>query len=133
MNRLSRTKKHNNDTALPTISLTPLIDTVLVLLVIFMVTTPGKTTAPLLSGKGDKVEHKQPVWVVEIDQRGHLYLDNKFITYKTLVDTISAQMSKDKGVTTSVFVHAHGDAPQEAVTTILNGLRRLKHVGILVG
>lgn len=132
MNRLSRIKKHNNDTALPTISLTPLIDTVLVLLVIFMVTTPGKTTTPILAGKGDKADQKQAVSVVEVDQAGHLYFDNKPITYKALLDAVSAQTKTDKEVT-SVFVHAHGDAPQQTVTMVLNGLRRLKHVGILVG
>lgn len=145
MRRLSRSRRHNNDeTALPTISLTPLIDTVLVLLVIFMVTTPGKTTPPILtnkkdSPKTDNKDNKQPVSLVEIEQGGQIYLDSKPITYKALLETVkkltqhSTDQSNAESMVATVFVHAHESAPQQTVTMVLNGLRRLNRVGILVG
>lgn len=58
---------------MPTITLTPLIDTVLVLLVMFMITGPGKT--PVVP---DTSKNYQAV-VLHIGQTGALSLDGKAV------------------------------------------------------
>lgn len=102
--------KKNNDLYQPLadINVTPLVDVMLVLLIIFMV------TAPLLA-KGVKVDlpqasaaqplnQKDPI-VVSVGKDGKVSLGGDNVTMETLIDGIRAMMGGD----TSRVVHVRGD------------------------
>ncbi len=132
MSRLYR-KKRSDAALLPTISLTPLIDTVLVLLVIFMVTTPGKTVTPFSDhADGKKMqESKLSVSLVEIDQHAGLYFNSQRIQRAHLLEKVKG-LSRGKE-TINIFFHSHPGASVGMVNDVLNELRQIEHVGIIVG
>ena len=98
--------KKNNDLYQPLadINVTPLVDVMLVLLIIFMV------TAPLLA-KGVKVNLPQASAAQPLNQKDPIGKDGKVslggdsVTMETLIDGIRAMMGGD----TSRVVHVRGD------------------------
>jgi biopolymer transport protein TolR len=94
--------------SLPKIVLTPLIDTALTLLVIFMVTTPMMNNAIKISlpeGKTREGDKTASELVVSLDKDGQLYLDQKVVkTKKELVSHVKKLVGSDSGRT--VFVEA---------------------------
>ncbi len=93
-------------TVLPEITLTPLIDTALTLLIIFMVTAPMLNNAirvDLPKGKAQEANsHKQELTVF-IDKQGRLYLNgvqNKDV--KDLLASIKKQVGKHTNTTVCV-------------------------------
>lgn len=94
---------------LPEVSLTPLIDTALTLLIIFMITTPMIQDSIRLSlpeTKNAKAQaaqaqlSKEPT-IIAISKDGKIYLNDKPIDVKNLKKSIKQKIdnSKDKAVT----------------------------------
>src|SRR5437879_3290290 len=82
------------------ISLTPLIDTALTLLIIFMVATPMvqnavRVTLPSGQAKDDQASAVQEL-VVQIDARGDFYFNNKKINKNDLIKELKKMVGSNK-------------------------------------
>jgi biopolymer transport protein ExbD len=93
---------------MPEVSLTPLIDTALTLLVIFMITTPMMNNVikvELPTSQVDEMEHHvQQETIVYIDAKGALHLNGKVLTLQEIIKELQ-QLGQQKKVE-MVFVKA---------------------------
>jgi biopolymer transport protein ExbD/biopolymer transport protein TolR len=103
--------KKNNDLYQPLadINVTPLVDVMLVLLIIFMVTAPllakgVKVNLPQASA-AQPINQKDPI-VVSVGKDGKVSLGGDTVTMETLLDGIRAMLGGD----TSRVVHVRGDS-----------------------
>ena len=128
--------KQNSDLYQPLadINVTPLVDVMLVLLIIFMV------TAPLLA-KGVKVNlpqakaaqplnQKDPI-IVTVGKEGKISLGNDLVTPDTLVDGIRAAMGDD--LARVVHVRGDTDAVYGEVVAVMDKLATngITHIAIM--
>jgi biopolymer transport protein ExbD len=98
-----RFKKRRSAIVLPEVTLTPLIDTALNLLIIFMVATPMlqnslKINLPEAKNKKDYVNAKQQNIEIFIDAKGSFYINEKPIVLRDLIGQVKKDLaaSKDK-------------------------------------
>lgn len=123
----SRRKKRNRMVQ-PEISLTPLIDTALTLLIIFMVTTPMIHNAIKVNlPKGQAQEGgKQPQeLVVSIDSKEKIYVNNTPVALDALgteIKKLVQQKQNDK----SVWVKVDGASSCDTLVSVID---RIKFVG----
>ena len=125
-----RTRRRNKSQGgSPTIVLTPLIDTALTLLVIFMVATPmmhRSIKVDLPKGQMDelKLAKQQKDIVVHIDKRAELYLNGNRIDKNNLIAAIKKLMKAHAQET--VIVKADEAVPYGTVISLVD---MIKHVG----
>ena len=107
MQRYSR-RKRRPATVLPEITLTPLIDTALTLLVIFMVTTPMMNNAikvELPKSQSNEDNGAKQELVVFVDQHEKLFLNGEAVkSLDNLIKDLKSAVGKDANRT--VFVKA---------------------------
>lgn len=98
MNRRSRRKKRAGVT-IPEITLTPLIDTALTLLIIFMVTSPMLNSTikiDLPAGKVQEDKGSQQELVVFIDKAKQLFLNGQTVSEQQLLKQLQEKLTGDK-------------------------------------
>lgn len=92
----------------PEISMTPLIDTALTLLIIFMITTPMMNNIIKVELPSSRVDEKeiseQQELIVYIDKDQKMYLNGKEVAENSLLNQLKKLMKKDKDEV--VFVKA---------------------------
>ena len=119
--RRRRTKSHT----MPEISLTPLIDTALVLLVIFMVATPiMKNSLNINLPKGNMKEDKSTsstAPVVAIDSRGTIRLNDEPMPLDRLVTKI-AQLARDSKAN-KVYVQCDDKASSGILVQVIDTIK----------
>lgn len=118
--RLRRDKKQ---ISLPEISLTPLIDTALTLLVIFMVTTPIMQNAIKVQlPRGDAKEDKGLTedLTVYIDKERHFYVNGIPVKKNNLIAQLKSKTSPSQK---TVYVKADGTVPYETVIDIVDHIK----------
>ncbi len=121
----------DNDSPMATINVTPLVDVMLVLLVIFMITTPilqqgvevqlpKATTAPL-KGESEQV-------VISVDAAGMVYIGagNK-VDLETLPAKLEAIMANKEESQRKVFIQSDERVPYG---TVMNLMGRIHAAGI---
>jgi biopolymer transport protein ExbD len=104
MTRLSRRRRRVSAT-MPEITLTPLIDTALTLLIIFMVTSPMMHNAikvDLPKGNAKEAQGIQEELVVHIDKEKNIFLNGKTTTQPQLLTELKKKIGTQKNKT--VFV-----------------------------
>lgn len=103
------------------INVTPLVDVMLVLLIIFMVSAPLLTTGvevELPKTEARAVETDQEPVVVTIDRDGGIYIGDSEVAWERLVLQVAqegGQGAREK----PVFVRADGRAPYQAVARVM--------------
>lgn len=106
--RYNRFRRPSQPITMPEVSLTPLIDTALTLLVIFMITTPMMNNVikvELPTSQVDEMEHHvQQETIVYIDAKGALHLNGKVLSLQEIIKEL-AQLGQQKKVD-MVFVKA---------------------------
>lgn len=117
-----RRRKQIKRVALPEISLTPLIDVALTLLVIFMLTTPMLQTAldiklPQGKGSGSVQEQQKPV-EIGIDKAGLIYINDKIVSKANLKTELEPLMNN----TSLATVRADGQVIYDSVAYVLDVL-----------
>jgi biopolymer transport protein ExbD len=126
--RLGR-RQRRSFTSLNDLPLTPLIDTALVLLVIFMVTTPvinNSIKLELPKGNIDEAKHINQELVVSVDHRGRLSLNGKQYGKENLIEEVRKRvLNKAHGV---VHISGDGNAPYKAVAEIIDMIKYLAGV-----
>jgi biopolymer transport protein TolR len=114
-------RKHNR---LPEISLTPLIDTALTLLVIFMVTAPMINNGIKVSLPEGKVKEDHGILqqvVIHVDKTGALFLNGTPLKAEGVIESLSKAVmaSKDK----TVYIHGDKEAPYGIIRVLFEQVR----------
>lgn len=116
------------------ISLTPLIDTALTLLIIFMVTTPMMHNAikvNLPEGKSNEAGKAQQELVVYLTSDEQLFFNGVPVTKDNLIATVQNAVEKQAG--RPVFVKADEKVNYGAVMQVVNNLKMvggIEYVGM---
>ena len=104
----SRRRSRGRSLSIPEVSLTPLIDTALCLLIIFMITTPmmnNMIKVELPSSRANESSgHEQQEFIVSIDKKQNLYLNAQKMAMGPLIQKLKGEISKQEN--TVVFVQA---------------------------
>jgi len=126
MLRSKRKMRRRKILSMPEISLTPLIDTALTLLIIFMITAPMmqnsiKVTLP--EGKAKEVEEHLKRLVVKIDKAGTFFLNESdtAISQAELIKNIRTWARNNKNET--VFVQADKDVFYGVVVNLMDDIK----------
>ena len=112
---------------MPEINLTPLIDTALVLLVVFMVTAPMMKhgiNVDLPEGQSKEINQTQQDLIAYLDKKEKLYLNDKEVTFDDLIEKLKKQAHQAKEKT--VFVRADRGVNYGKVIEVVD---RIKYVG----
>lgn len=107
--------------ALSEINVTPFVDVMLVLLIIFMVTAPllqQGIDINLPQAKGKEMAPTERI-VVTIKKDGKIYLDKSSVTLKALTAKLSKRKNKE------VYLKADKDVPYGNVVTVMGELREI--------
>ena len=105
------------------INVTPLVDVMLVLLVIFMVTAPLLTVGipvNLPQTKADAISDPQEPLVITMDSAGKIFLQETEVDVDTLVAKLQA-ITQNK-TDTRIFVRADRDIAYGKVMTVMGGV-----------
>ena len=114
---------------LPEITLTPLIDTALTLLIIFMIATPMIQNAlkiELPRGKMKEAGSNQQELMVAVSKEGKVALDGKIISFDTLPESVRKKIRSRKNQT--VFVKADRASNYGEVIRIVDALKQIEGV-----
>jgi len=114
-------QSHRHRQALSEINVTPFVDVMLVLLIIFMVTAPllkQGIDVDLPQAKGKEMSPAERT-IITIKKDGKIYLDKDSVTMKAL----SAALSKNSN--REVFLKADKDVPYGMVVTVMGELRSI--------
>lgn len=129
MSRTRRGRRKPRTSVMPEISLTPLIDTVLVLLVIFMITTPImhnfiNIELPTSSTKDAAAEQEQDTaLVVTIDKDKQLFINDTPVTQENFFDELEKKIGNAQERV--VFVNADRAIPYGSVIQIVDDIKYL--------
>ena len=124
MSRLLRRSRRSSHIGIPEITLTPLIDTALTLLVIFMVTSPmlnNGIKVDLPQGKVQELQGIQEDIIVHIDQQKHLFLNGNPIKKDQFIAELKQKVGNQKHKT--VFVKGHGDVAYKDVIGLVEEIK----------
>jgi len=105
--------------ALSEINVTPLVDVMLVLLIIFMITAPllqQGIDVNLPKAKGKELSPSERI-VITIKKDGKIYVDKSAVTLKSLRKRLSKKTNKE------VFLRADRDVPYGLVVSVMGELR----------
>lgn len=120
----------------PDMNVTPLVDVVLVLLIIFMVITPllAKQFWVIIPPKPDEEEQepppepdpdREPPIVVTIDAEGIIRINRERVTLDQMPPRIRRMLAsrQDRGLGQQVFFDAADDAPYASAVEVLDRIR----------
>lgn len=110
-------------TALSEINVTPMVDVMLVLLIIFMVSAPMMTRGIEVglpqAVSGEPIQEQRIR--VTVDRRGQYYVDQKPVLDSLLVDEVKRRMSGKSDA--AVYLEGDGDVAYGRVLTAMDALR----------
>jgi len=122
---LKKTTRRGHGT-MTELNITPLLDLVFVLLVIFIITTPqmmNNLEINLPSGKPLVQKPKVQPTQIEISARGEITLDNAPVTPSQLKDQLAALKAADPDL--GVVVKGADDTDYQIIVSVLDALRQL--------
>lgn len=129
MSSRTRNNRRRRQITVPEITLTPLIDTALTLLIIFMVTTPmihnNAIKVDLPKGQAQEGGRDQQELTVTINQQGKIFFNNKSVTLDALGKTVKehlAQSSQEKSIWVKIDANNTCD-------TLIGVIDRIKVIG----
>lgn len=112
-------RNHRHRQALSEINVTPFVDVMLVLLIIFMVTAPllqQGIDVDLPQAKGKEMSPAERT-IITIKKDGRIYLDKASVTMTALTAALSDDSNRE------VFLKADKDVPYGMVVTVMGELR----------
>ena len=111
------------------INVTPLIDIVLVLLIVFIVLLPGLTKAlpvavpQVVNTAAPVVDPRNPPLVVTLDETGALWLQRDRIPLERLADSLVPVVQLQPAGLRRVFLKVDGEQPWQRVVDVLDVIR----------
>jgi len=125
---LKKTSKHSHGT-MNELNITPLLDLVFVLLVIFIITTPqmmNNLEMALPSGKPPPVDPNQPkpkINKIVVDAGGQTYLDDEPVTVPELKSKLQSLKATNRDL--GVVVKGSDEVEYQGMIAVLDVLRQL--------
>ena len=123
-----------NKTALSDINVTPMVDVMLVLLIIFMVTAPliqQGVKVNLPDAKAAPIDAKEKKLVVSIDRNGKVYIGDVEVPFDLLENKLkaNAKAQADK----EIYLHADRDLKYGMVVEVMATAQRagVENVGMI--
>jgi biopolymer transport protein TolR len=104
------------------INVTPLVDVMLVLLIIFMISAPLLTVGvpvELPKTEASAVETEKPPVTVSIDRDGTIFVQRDETAFDALIQRVGDAAGETEREDLSVFVRADGRAPYQAVARVM--------------
>ena len=118
---------HSHHSTLNELNITPLLDLVFVLLVIFIITTPqmmNNLEMALPSGKPPPPQkEKSKINHIVVDAKGRTYLNNEPVTIPVLKDKLQQLKAADPGL--SVVVKGADEVDYQNMINVLDVLQQL--------
>ncbi|OGB97395.1 hypothetical protein A3F06_02735 [candidate division TM6 bacterium RIFCSPHIGHO2_12_FULL_36_22] len=135
--RKVRRNKLRKTMSIPEVSLTPLIDTALTLLIIFMVTTPMmqsviKVELPKAKAQASQDMNNESL-MVALDGKGDIYLNKKKMTLEGLVEYLQKSVARVPK-NNIVFIHGDKSLPYDKIITTfdaISGIKGIEHVALV--
>lgn len=124
MSRFARKSKRSNAATIPEITLTPLIDTALTLLIIFMVTSPminNSIKINLPQGNAQEAQGLQEDLVVHVDKQRHLFLNGNAVKHDQFITQLKKKIGNQKNKT--VFVKGDGDVAYKEIIALVDEIK----------
>lgn len=126
------TRNGRTQTALAEINVTPLVDVMLVLLVIFMVTAPilqsGIQVNLPKTREAQANEATPDVLIISVDKEGAIYLsgqdEQKAINVNDLQKLLGERLAKSKE--RRVYLRGDGDTPYRVIAYVLDQAKRVQ-------
>ncbi len=117
-----KNRRNSRSISMPEVTLTPLIDTALTLLIIFMITTPMMNNVIKIELPSSHVNQahssEQQETIVYIDKNYHFYLNGKEMDMPTILSSLK-KMAEVKKID-MVFVKADGAVQYEKVIDVVD-------------
>jgi biopolymer transport protein TolR len=123
-------RRGRTQTALAEINVTPLVDVMLVLLVIFMITAPILQTGIQVNlpktREGRPDEATPQALIISVDKEGSVYLSGKNERQPIKVDDLSKLLNERLGQLKErrVYLRGDGDTPYRIVAYVLDQAKR---------
>ena len=117
---------HSHHGSLNELNITPLLDLVFVLLVIFIITTPqmmNNLEMTLPSGKPPQTHDKPKVNNISVNSAGQTFLNDTLVTISELKDDL--QQMKSDNPDLSVIVKGADDVDYQNMVSVLDVLQQL--------
>ena len=114
------------------INVTPFVDVMLVLLIIFMVTAPLATTSlPLQLPRSAAATHPNTPTVVAVTADGQIYLSDQTAQLRrTTLDTLTADLARLASPGTEIFIRADKRTPYGRFVAVMDRLREGGYVKV---
>jgi biopolymer transport protein ExbD/biopolymer transport protein TolR len=117
------TPKGRTSTSLSEINVTPLVDVMLVLLIIFMVTAPMLQTGidvQLPETKNIKDVNPEERIVISISHRGEIYYGSKSVNFASIPELLQQDVKSPKD---SIFLRADKDVKWNYIVSVIDQIR----------
>ncbi|MBT4855837.1 biopolymer transporter ExbD [bacterium] len=136
MRKIRRSKLRKN-ISVPEVSLTPLIDTALTLLIIFMITAPMmhsviKVDLPKAKEQAPQDFNKESL-MVSIDKAGVIFINKEKVSLSALIDYLKKSLVRDPK-NNIVFIHGDKSLPYETIITTfdqVSAIKGIEHVALV--
>ena len=120
-------KKNSRHNLVAEINVTPLVDVMLVLLIIFMVTAPMMTQGvdvDLPETTSKALKQKENPMVISINKQGEISLNRFNVSQKVLKQQLMEQ-AKNSGTDRSIFLRADKSVPYGLVISIMADVKEV--------
>jgi biopolymer transport protein ExbD len=117
---------HSHHGSLSELNITPLLDLVFVLLVIFIITTPqmmNNLEMTLPSGKPPAHQEKPKINNISVNSQGQTFLNDTLVTIPKLKDDLQKMKSDNPDL--SVVVKGSDDVDYQSMVSVLDVLQQL--------
>src|SRR5580698_5351921 len=120
-------RRHRRHAVMSEINVTPMVDVMLVLLIVFMVSAPLLTVGipidlPQTQAKSLSQSQQAPL-VLSINEKGQVYLDETEIAFDDLVPKLQAITATRGGADERIYVRGARDAAYHVVARVLGRLQ----------
>ncbi len=119
----------NEDDEITGINVTPLVDVMLVLLIIFMVTTTDIVNKAInvnlpKADTSDATENKAKNLAFVLDAKSQLYLDGAPVTFEQVPELIAQAKAKQTAGPLNALIAADKETPHGAVVKLIDTVRK---------
>ena len=123
---LGRHRGRSRRKVMSEINVTPMVDVMLVLLIIFMISAPMLVGVPIdmPQTQAKRLEQDREPLTIKVNERGQIYLQDNEITLEELIPKLKAVMEARKTPDERIEVHGVKDARYETIAKVMGMLQK---------